>query len=253
MIPALAPLFIADFAHYRDVLVLDDDPRPSMPLRTFFTSGAFDDTLTRFGEHYPDSDRRGLASIWTQYYCVKLIPPVVASSLILDHRLPLDFDDLQLMLDEQGMPLGFKLPDSGRRWSPEPADGVERFDDLIEHHLRPFIEGVMSRIRLSPHVLWSNAGNYFEGLLGVLAGAMPHADLRHGRDVLNAKHLPEGRRNPLYQPVRYLQVAGQSELKRQRRVCCLRYRVRGLEVCGSCPLAERQPRQVSGTALKKKT
>jgi ferric iron reductase protein FhuF len=34
MIPALAPLFIADFSHYRDVLVLEDDPRPGMPLST---------------------------------------------------------------------------------------------------------------------------------------------------------------------------------------------------------------------------
>ncbi|MFJ5296278.1 siderophore-iron reductase FhuF [Pseudomonas sp. NPDC088368] len=243
VIPALTPLFIGDFAHYRDVLVLDDDPRPSVPLRTFFTSGAFDDTLTRFGEQYPDSDRRGLASIWTKHYCVKLIPPVAAASLILDHRLPLDFADLQLMLDGQGMPRGFKLPDSGRRWSPEPADGFERFDDLIEHHLRPFIEGVTSRIRLSPHVLWSNAGNYFDWLLGVLAGEVPHAELRHGRDVLNAKTLPDGRRNPLYQPVRYLQVEGQTELKRQRRVCCVRYLVGGLAYCESCPVKHRNARQ----------
>jgi len=237
VIPALAPLFIADFAHYRDVLVLDDDPRPSMPLRIFFTSGAFDDTLSRFGEQYPDSDQRGLASIWAKYYFVKLVPPVVAASLILDHRLPLDLDELHLMLDGQGMPLGFKLPDSGERWMPEPDDGFQRFGDLIEHHLRPFIEGVTRCIRLSPHVLWSNAGNYVEWLLGVLAGAMPHADLRHGHDLLNAKHLPDGRRNPLYQPVRYLKVEGQTEMKRQRRVCCLRYRVGGLVACDNCPLS----------------
>nr|WP_256665198.1 siderophore-iron reductase FhuF [Pseudomonas sp. SLFW] len=236
-------MFIADFAHYRDVLVLDDDSRPSVPLRTFFTSGAFDDTLTRFGEQYPNSDRRGLASIWTQYYCVKLIPPVVAASLILGHRMPLGFEDLHLMLDGHGMPLGFKLPHSGQRWSPEPVDGCQRFDDLIEHHLRPFIEGMTSRIRLSPHVLWSNAGNYFEWVVGVLAGAMPHADVRHGHDLLNAKTLPDGRRNPLYQPVRYLQVAGQTELKRQRRVCCVRYLVGGLAYCESCPVLRRPERQ----------
>jgi len=242
VIPALAPLFTAGFVHYRDVLALNDDPRPSVPLSTFFRSGEFDDTLSRFGEQYPDSDRRGLASIWAKYYFVKLVPPVVAASLILDHRLPLDLDELHLMLDGQGMPLGFKLPNPGSRWMSKPVDGFQRFEALIEQHLRPFIEGVTSCIRLSPHVLWSNAGNYCEWLLGALAVAMPHADLRHGHDLLNAKHLPDGRRNPLYQPVRYLKVEGQTEMKRQRRVCCVRYLVEGLTYCDSCPVLRRQER-----------
>jgi ferric iron reductase protein FhuF len=237
MIPALAPLFIADFEHYRDVLVLPDDPRVGVPLRTFLTGEYLSDVLTRFGSAYPDSDPRALASIWSKYYFIKLIPPVVAASLILDHRLPLDLDRLHLILDEGALPAGFKLAEPGARWSPGPVNAFERFEDLLEHHLRPFIEAFAGHVRLSPNVLWSNAGNYFEWLLGVLANAIPHADLNHGHQVLNARHLPDGRRNPLYQPVRYLKVDGQDELIRRRRVCCVRYRVTGLELCDNCPLA----------------
>lgn len=240
MIAALAPLFIAEFAHYRDVLVLDDDPRNGVPLRTLLTADYFDELLTRFSTHYAEGDRRGLASIWTKYYFIKLIPPVVAASLILDHRLPLHLDGLQLVLDEQGMPQAFKLPNPGQRWTSTPADPFERFADLIEDHMRPFIDAIASHVNVSPKVLWSNAGNYFEWLLGVLGKALPHADLRHGHALLGTQQLPDGTRNPLYQPVRYLKVAGQIELKRQRRVCCVRYLVDGLAFCENCPLPHRK-------------
>lgn len=236
MIPALAPLFIADFEHYRDVLVLPGDPRVGVPLRTFLTNEYLNDVLTRFGTAYPDSDPRGLASIWSKHYFIKLIPPVVAASLILDHRLPLHLDHLQLILDDNGLPAAFKLPDPGQHWTPAPVDAFARFDDVVEHHLRPFIDTFARHVRLSPKVLWSNAGNYFEWLLGVLANAMPQADVSHGHQLLNAHYLPDGRRNPLHQPVRYLKVDGQAALKRQRRVCCIRYRVNGLELCDNCPV-----------------
>ena len=241
MIPALAPLFAGDFQHYRDVLVLPDDLRVGVPLRTFPTGDYLNDVLMRFGSAYPDSDPRAVASIWSKYYFIKLIPPVVAASLILDHRLPLHLDHLQLILDEGGLPAAFKLPDPGQRWTPGPADAFERFEDLMEHHLRPFIDTFARHSRLSPKVLWSNAGNYFEWLLGVLANAMPHADVSHGFQLLNARHLRDGRRNPLYQPVCYLKVAGQNEPKRQRRVCCIRYRVNGLELCDNCPVSKSPP------------
>ncbi|MEN4749851.1 siderophore-iron reductase FhuF [Pseudomonas sp. Ps21-P2] len=237
MIPALAPLFIADFEHYRDALVLPDAPRVGVPMRTFLTGDYLNDVLTRFGSAYPDSDPRGLASIWSKYYFIKLIPPVVAASLILDQQLPLHLDQVQLILNDDGLPAAFKLPHSGQRWTPTPADAFERFDDLLEQHLRPFIDALARHFRLSPKVLWSNAGNYFEWLLGVLENAMPHVDLTHGHQLLNVQLLPDERRNPLYQPVRYIKVEGQDELKRQRRVCCIRYRVNGLDYCGNCPLS----------------
>ncbi|MCF7532576.1 siderophore-iron reductase FhuF [Pseudomonas petrae] len=237
MIPALAPLFIADFEHYRDVLVLPDDPLEGVPMRTFLTGDYLDDVLTRFGTAYPDSDPRGLASIWSKHYFIKLIPPMVAASLILNQRLPLSLDHLQLILDDDGLPAGFKLPHSGQRWMPAPADPFERFGELLDHHIRPFIEALARHVSLSPKVLWSNAGNYFEWLLGVLANAMPHADVSHGHQLLNALYLPDGSRNPLFQPVRYIKVDRQDELKRQRRVCCIRYRVNGLDYCGNCPLS----------------
>lgn len=236
MIPALEPLFVGEFADYRNVLTLKDDPRPSLPLTTLLSPDGFDLHLTRFALQYGEGDRRGFASMWSKYYFIRLIPPVVAASLILEWQVPLQLENVDVVLDENAMPQAFKLPHPGQRRQSASEEPFARFDNLIEGHLRPVIETIAGHVRVSPKVLWSNAGNYFEWLLGVLASAMPDANLTDGYAMLTAPKLPDGRRNPLFQPVRYIEVAGQSELKRQRRVCCVRYLVDGLACCGNCPL-----------------
>lgn len=61
-------------------------------------------------------------------------------------------------------------------------------------------------MKLSPKVLWSNAGNYFENLLNLMAKAgMPAERLAPGRLLLETKTRPDGTRNPL-QPVQYLPI-----------------------------------------------
>lgn len=236
MIPALAPLFIDAFAEYRNALVLKDDPRPSIPLTQLLTPQCLDEQLKRFGEQYGSGDRRGLASMWSKYYFIRLIPPVVAASLILDWQVPLAVEHVDVVLDENAMPQAFKLAHVGGHRARQTGDPFARFDCLIEKHLRPMIEALAAHVRVSPKVLWSNAGNYFEWLLGVLAKALPHADLTDGYALLAAPKKPDGTRNPLFQPVRYIELSGQPEPKRQRRVCCVRYLVGELAYCGNCPL-----------------
>jgi ferric iron reductase protein FhuF len=236
LIPALAPLFVGEFAEYRNVLTLKDDPRASLPLTTLLTGECFDVQLARFARQYGGGDRRALASLWSKHYFTRLIPPVVAASLILEWQLPLHLEHIDVVLDENGLPQAFKLPHAGHRRDCLPGEPFARFDSLIEGHLRPMIDTLAHHVRLSPKVLWSNAGNYFEWLLGVLGKAMPDADLSDGHAVIGATHLPDGRRNPLFQPVIYREVPGQAEPRRQRRICCLRYRVHGVVHCGNCPL-----------------
>lgn len=236
MIPALAPLFVGEFAEYRNVLTLKDDPRPSLPLTTLLTAECFDVQLARFARQYGGGDRRGLASMWSKYYFIRLIPPVVAASLMLDWHVPLEPDHIDVVLDENALPQAFKLLHPGQRRYSGSGEPFARFDGLIEGHLRPLIDTLASHVRVSPKVLWSNAGNYFEWLLGVLAKAMSGADLSDGHALLAATHTPDGRRNPLFQPVRYIEADGQEAPRRERRVCCVRYLVGGLACCGNCPL-----------------
>ena len=80
MIAALAPLYFGEFASYREVLVTRDDPRPSIPARTLLERERLDSVLRRFDPSHADGDRRALASQWSKWYLVRIIPPAVAAA-----------------------------------------------------------------------------------------------------------------------------------------------------------------------------
>lgn len=242
MIAALAPLFMGPFASYRDVLVTGDDPRPSIAVTRLLEPEHLEPVLQGFSPEHAGQDRRALASQWSKYYLVKLIPPVVAAALVLGRRLPLDFDQVQVVLDRQGLPEAFKLAGEGELFSRPPRDPFERFGELLDGHLQPFVQGLASQVKVSPKVLWSNAGNYFEWFVGEMARVpLPAHLLADGKALLETEHRPDGSRNPLFAPIRYQQVP--CELRadgrwRQRRVCCIRYRLDTLAHCDNCPLID---------------
>ncbi|MBD9399582.1 siderophore-iron reductase FhuF [Pseudomonas sp. PDM11] len=246
MIEALAPLFIGDFSSYRDTLVLHDDPRPSVPLRELLSAEGLPALLARFGEAYADGDRRALLSQWSKHYFVRLIPPVVAAALVLNRRLPLDLDDIEVVLDEEHLPQAFKLRDAGGSFTPD--DPFERFAHLQHDHLAPLIQAFTAQVKIAPKVLWSNAGNYFEWILTALGKVLPAPMLADGFSLLQATLQPDGGRNPLYQPVRYVELQGAALPWRQRRVCCIRYLLPELELCKNCPLLDEPP--VAGDSLE---
>jgi|SRR5471030_1408075 len=249
MIAALAPLFMGPFVSYRDVLVTRDDPRPSIPSALLLEPEHLEPVLQRFSPENAGQDRRALASQWSKYYLVRLIPPVVAAALVLGHRLPLDFDQVEVVLDAQGLPEAFKLPDEGGAFSTRPADPFQRFSELLDGHLQPFVQRLASQVKLSPKVLWSNAGNYFEWFMGeMLKASLPAALLADGKALLETERRPDGSRNPMFFPVKYVEVPCHLRPEgswRQRRVCCIRYRLETMGHCDNCPLIDEPPPQMS--------
>ena len=67
-----------------------------------------------------------------------------------------------------------------------------------------------------------------------------------GFAVLQSAKRPDGTRNPLYQPVRYIELEGAAMPWRQRRVCCIRYLLPELELCENCPLLDTPPALTAG-------
>lgn len=240
MIDVLAPLFRGDFEAYREVLVLTDDPRPATRYEALLAPGAFGDVLGHFGQRYSGDDRRALASLWAKHYIVKLLPPVMGATLLLGWRLPLSLGETSLVLDEEHLPQAFRLSGKGEPFAAETSEPFELFSGLLDDHLQPLFQLIASQVKVSPKVLWSNAGNYFENLLNLMAKAgMPAQRLAPGRALLETRTRPDGSRNPLFQPVQYLPITdeqGQATLRRERRVCCVRYLLPELELCGNCPL-----------------
>ncbi|MCW3148499.1 siderophore-iron reductase FhuF [Stutzerimonas stutzeri] len=242
-IAALADLYVGEFAHYRDVLVLADDPRDALPLVELLLPRTLDEQLLRFRPQAVGEDRRALVSHWSRHYFVRLIPPVVAAATLLDRRLPLRLEQLAVVLDDQGQPSAFKLLNDGERFA-ESSGPFGRFEHLIEDNLAPFIEALGRYAGVAPKVLWSNAGNYFEAVFGQLASRASQAQLADGRALVDARYLPDGRRNPLYRPVRYVELEnadGRSRIWRQRRLCCIRYLLDGVALCPNCPRLDAPP------------
>ncbi|OUE41105.1 siderophore-iron reductase FhuF, partial [Billgrantia desiderata SP1] len=98
------------------------------------------------------------------------------------------------------------------------------------------IETLAERSELSPKVFWSNLGHYVE-YVGQLCSRHPFFTAA-GQPLLrylDTKTFPDGRRNPLFQPVRYLELGGDIPT-RVRRLCCVKYRLPGEPLCGGCPL-----------------
>lgn len=229
-------LFTDDLAHCRGMLVTPDDDRSFAPARELLSAGALDDVLERFDRsHGGGTDRRAVASLWSQWYFGTLVPPAVAAGLLLDRRLPLGIEEVGVLLDpETARPVAFRLPHEG---TVDPgAAPFARFDGLVRRHVAPLVETLAPHVGLSPDTVWTNAGRYVQWILDEIERSRGEADVaRSGRRLLDAKDWPDGGENPLHDTIRYVDRDGRSVPR--RRVCCLQYLIPDLEGCGElCPL-----------------
>ncbi|WP_136253503.1 siderophore-iron reductase FhuF [Onishia niordana] len=221
---------------------------PAVSLADLLAPARFEAELIRFGAGYGyphgQGDRRALISLWSKWHFGALLAPYLAANLLLERDLPVGLDEIGVHLAPAGRTERLQLAHAGRPLTS--LDGLTRFSTLIDDHLTPLISDLATRSGASAKVFWSNVGNTFEHFLGALAThPMAHPGAaEEGHRLLAARTLPGGRRNPLYQPVRYFQPECQGEAdasatKRVRRLCCLRYRLPELGYCGNCPLSNR--------------
>ena len=238
MLSELATLFSGDLTRYRNVFVAADDPREAFSGAQFLQPQTLSTLMARFRPQFATADQRGLASIWANQYFMRLFPPVISAALLLDQRMPLRIEQLAIIVDGEGLPLAFKLPGPCEPLPP-PRNPFERFAHLLDDNLQPFIQALCAHTGVSAKVLWSNAGNYFEAWLGQLQKRSEQPELLlDGQRLLSAAQGPDGSRNPLYAPIRYIDIEhadGQVRPWRQRRLCCIRYVLPGVELCPNCP------------------
>ena len=236
MIAALAPLFTGPLADWHDALVLTSGGRPVVRLARLLDDDPSElaRCIASFGRDTPGGDPRALASEWSKRYFVRLLPPVLAATLLLDYRLPLRAAGIDVVLDADGAPFAFALPGAGSCTTPPSGGALARLAPLIDEHLAPVIAALSAYSRLSPRVFWSNAGNYVEAVVRVLAtegagsaqareprsaadalevekhrGAADaltvakHPGAAFVLDVVNQTYRPDGRANPFFNTVRY--------------------------------------------------
>ena len=242
MLPTLAALFQGPFAAFHDRVLLASQAKGEVvPLRRLFTPQGLDEVLDRYAVEfmtpvYRRPDRRALMSQWSKYFLAQTIYVPVAANLLLDRRLPLAFDTLGVQLDELGLVERLVIPHEGDSIEVAQGDVEARLRPLMCALLGPTIAAMTVHTGIGSKALWSNAGHYYAYLMGQLQGMpAPPPAVDDGARLMTLAYFADGERNPLYQPVRYVENA-EGEVEPLRRVCCVRYKLPGLDYCGNCPL-----------------
>lgn len=238
MIPAFAPLFTGELAIYGDRLALSADEPPPSPGSDLVDAARLAQLLARFaGRRHPVGDRRAVASLWAKHHFATLLPPFLALALIAEREIELAPDAIGCTFSPDGVTTRIHLRDAGRPAAS--ADALARFAPLVDGHLEPLIRALSSASGVSRKVLWSNAGNMFDFIARRIERAIgPSPPVRDALALMAAKRLPDGRPNPLFDPVRY---GDHGSGERLRRVCCIRYLIPDLGYCSACPLPAARP------------
>lgn len=194
-----------------------------------------EEVVSRFSASFGEgADRKAAASIWSKHHFSSVSIPTLAANLLLGQALPVGLEQTRLELGDKGQPAHIWLADGGEPLHSQAP--LARFGYLFDDHCAPLIEVLAAASGLAPRVFWSNLGHYVE-FVGKTCSQ--HPDFSGAGEpllrYLDTKTLADGRRNPLYQPVRYLELGGES-LARVRRICCVKYRLPDEPLCGGCPL-----------------
>ena len=212
-----------------------------------------DALLERYGAQYGHGDRRAVASLWSKWHFAGLAAHGLATNLLLERDLPLGVDELHVVQTPEGQTAGFSLRHAGRPLAE--LDGLGRFATLLDGHLIPLIETLAKVSGASPKVFWSNAGSYVDYFAGAMAdhpmGSPAAAE--PGLALISTRHLPDGRRNPLYQAVRHVVPADPEAPTRMPKTCCIRYLLDDLGYCANCPLECRRKAKAAKAAQTAQT
>lgn len=235
MIPALAPLFQGGFSSYGRLLRLAGPNDAAIPLTDLFDAGRLRQSLYQFRPDLKGEDERALLSIWSKYYFLRLLPPVLAANLILQRELPLSVNVLAVEVDAQGLPGVFVLPDDGQQLVAS-AHPLSRFEGIMRDNLQPVITAWQQALGLSTRVLWSNASRYIHWFTGELKGSgLPEMLWAPGQALLDQPIFENGDRNPLFGAYQDRMNANTGTVITVRRTCCIRFRLPDTALCEDCP------------------
>ncbi|PIJ50248.1 hydroxamate siderophore iron reductase FhuF [Erwinia sp. OLTSP20] len=182
--------------------------------------------------HHPQAQQQAkpLQSLWAQWYFGLCLPPLMLMLLQEERAIDCHPGCLHLTFHETGRPQAF--------WCQVQEDQTARFMSpacrlgrLIERHLMPVIKAIERLGDINARLIWNNTGFLMHWLLAdILAptDATQRAELEHM--LFFCTTLPGGGNNPLYRTV----IPRQGIM--QRRSCCQRYRIPGIERCGDCTL-----------------
>lgn len=238
----LTAMLDGPLALVRAKLSLHPDPRLAETATEILDEGRLPGILSRYGNHHGVAPDAFLLSLWSQKYLAVAIIPYIALSLLAGRPLRIGMDEVAFVLDETGEPVALRPPEGRLAFAERQAGDI--VPTLYAAHLEPAIARLKRASRLSEKALWGNAAHYLEWAIRQME-RHPAVERQAAADALAFLARPQlgsGNTNPLKGAIHYTEEAGRTV--RRRKVCCLRYRVPGIEGCGTlCP--DRKIREAS--------
>lgn len=234
--PSLAACYTGPLANFTPPLIGGTPPLHAFNTARWRDTAWLKQDIVRFAEQYPGGDQRAVVSLWSKWHFSALTVPTLTANLLLNRELPMGLDDMQVIFNDNGATSRLWLPNEGTALTTQ--NPFERFTALIDQHWAPLIEQLAAISGAAQRVFWSNAGGYVDYYVSALAEhpLVNGGALEAAKALLETRTLPNGKRNPLFQPVRYFTPKGSKEVKRVRKLCCLRYLLDEFDTCGTCPL-----------------
>lgn len=233
IIDAIDRLTVGDYACFAGGIVGSDDPRPALPAEALLAAGMRAQIEARFAAKFNHFDLRAVHSIWMKWYLNAMLPPLLLADLLLQRRLQIGLDRVGFIMSDDGRIAALRINDASDVSAND--DPFSRFAPLIFDHFAPLIDMWAVRSAVTRRVYWSNVGNTFEAMLRRVAEVSGSSQrLDQARRLLAEPHWPDGRPNPLYAAVSYVNES--SGPWRRRRICCLQYRLPDRRFCKACPI-----------------
>lgn len=222
--------FRDETAYIEQGFTVDPVGTADMLCRTLMDRAILGEVLATCREsNYPGDDRPSAISFWSQWYFGLMIPPLLILGSKGRCEISADPSSLWVRWTNTRQPEGFVLT-RARALRLSRTDGdSDCCRALIDSHIEPMIRLLVDISGLSPKVFRMNVAvviHYTARTL--LAGQDPRL-----LDLTVAKRCADGSPNPLRDPYS-ARTARDGEAR--RRVCCLRYKLSGIDRCPGCPL-----------------
>lgn len=229
----LKALFHGDNAWCADRMMLSHEMTDGITLPEFLHGSYLPQTLQKCASAYPDADLRAVASFWSLYYFSFLLIPYICArqSGVL---LPVEFENMTIAMNDQGLPRAFGLPDDGQVC--DVPDVVETVSHVARCHLNTVVQVLKERTGIAPKLAWNNAAVYINHAINRMA-ENDVCDEWPCRSLFEARTFTDGTRNPFFGCLRQEEDHGVNLCR--RKICCLRYKLPGVAGCGElCALPE---------------
>lgn len=229
-------LFEQTFNHFTATMKINAStiPANSMSFLQWSDSNELTTLIQNYQNEYYNGNNikpnlKALYSLWTQWYFGLVIPPMMLMLIEYPQTVDTHYNLFRVEFHESGRPDIFYY---NLTWLDEPsASLLHRHYTLLDRHIIPICKKIESYQWVNKNLLWNNIGAIMYWYLSRLNTRMKKSTYQ---EIINGlfmvPQLPDGRDNPLYRTV----ILKNNCI--QRRSCCQRNKLPGVNNCQDCPL-----------------